>query len=165
MSRADEFARIFREEHRVVRDALLELIAHFEERNGAKAMALLGKAAAFVGPHFRYEEEAMYPALVEIFGRSYVNDLLDAHDGAVASAKRLVEILGSPKVGDEQAKEAVRLLRGILPHVGDCDGLSLMVERLPEAKVEAIFQARERAQLENVDLLRWANEVRRRPEV
>lgn len=57
----------------------------------------------------------------------------------------------------------MRGARSILPHVSDCDGLSIMVERLPPARVEAIFAARARARAADVDLLRWAAQLRERP--
>lgn len=46
-------------------------------------------------------------------------------------------------------------MRAILPHVSDCDGLSIMVEILPNVCVASVFAARERAQAENPDLLSW----------
>ena len=60
---ADDFALIFRDEHRVVRDTLLDLIQAFEDRDREWIRALLNGVARFTGPHFRYEEESMYPAL------------------------------------------------------------------------------------------------------
>jgi hypothetical protein len=49
-----------------------------------------------------------------------------------------------------------------LPHVSDCDGLSIMVERLSEEKIRSILDARDRALQAGLDLLSWANEVRAR---
>lgn len=160
---AEAFTRIFREEHRVVRDALLDLVQALEARDLERIRALLGQIAAATGPHFRYEEEALYPALVQIFGPAYVEHLLQAHDGAIAGAKRLVTIASQRTLSDDDVAEAMRLVRSILPHVSDCDGLSIMVERLPEAQVQAILDARERARSEGLDLLTWAGGVRARP--
>jgi len=44
---------------------LLDLIQAFQDRNLSRARELLGRVAALTGPHFRYEEEALYPALTE----------------------------------------------------------------------------------------------------
>lgn len=52
---ADRFTQVFREEHRQVRDFLLDLIQAFQDRNLPRARELLGRLAALTGPHFRYE--------------------------------------------------------------------------------------------------------------
>jgi hypothetical protein len=159
----DTFAASFREEHRTVRDLLLELVRAFEARDLARAGALLGEVAAVTGPHFRYEEESLYPALEPIFGADYVDELLRDHDYAIASARRLVELAGQDVLAEDDVVEAVRLVRGILPHVSDCEGLTIMVELLPDASVESIVETREAAREDGLDLLTWAAEVRGRP--
>lgn len=160
---ADQFTQIFREEHRKVRDSLLDLIPAFQQRDCRTAQLLLAQIAGYTGPHFRYEEESLYPSLREIFGDDYVDKLLRDHDGAIGAAKKLVELAGKPALGDNDVDLAVRLTRGILPHVSDCDGLSIMVERLPGHKVQAILDARDRSLKQGLDLLTWAGEVRKRP--
>ena len=57
----------------------------------------------------------------------------------------------------------MRLTRGILPHVSDCEGLTIMVELFPGPAVESVLDARERAREEGLDLLTWARDVRTRP--
>lgn len=162
---ADEFTTTFREEHRAVRDALLDLGRAFADRDNESAQELLGEIAQLTGPHFRYEEESLYPALVSIFGDTYVESLLDDHDGAIASARRLVELAAVEPLEDEHVSEATRLIQGILPHVSDCDGLSIMVEVLPEETVESVFETRTRSLDEGLDLLSWADGVRSRQPV
>src|SRR5215471_16796145 len=88
----DRFATVFREEHRIVRDLLLDLVDAYETGNAARAGKLLSEVARITGPHFRYEEEALYPALVPVFGSDYVEKLLGDHDFAIASASRLAEL-------------------------------------------------------------------------
>jgi len=141
----DTFVTTFREEHRQVRDTLLELIDAFQERDQRRIGELLNKTAEYTGPHFRYEEEALYPGLVNIYGEAYIESLLQDHDGAIKSAQRLVEIAQKSELTDGDITEAVGLLRGLLPHVSDCEGLSIMVERLPEEEVETVLTARDRA--------------------
>lgn len=165
MTLADQFTRMFRDEHRQIRDALLDLVVAFQERDQARAQSLLTTIAALTGPHFRYEEEALYPGLVEIFGEEYIEKLLADHDLAIGTARRLVELASKGSLTDEDVGRAVRFVRSILPHVSDCDGLSIMVERLPAEKVEAVFQARDRAQAANLNLLEWAEQVRQREPV
>ncbi|MBI4303135.1 MAG: hemerythrin domain-containing protein, partial [Chloroflexi bacterium] len=129
---SDQFAHIFRGEHRQVRDTLLDLILAFQERNRARIQSLLNQAAIYTGPHFRYEEEALYPALVEIFGEPYIRQLLRDHDRVIETAKKLIGLAGKDSITDDDVMEATRLIRAMLPHVSDCEGLSIMVELLSE---------------------------------
>jgi hypothetical protein len=159
----ETFAAVFGEEHRVIRDLLLALVAAFEARDPQRALPLLVELAGVAGPHFRYEEESLYPALVPLFGAEYVDKLLSDHDVAIGSATRLVELSRRDALTAEEVAEAVRLLRGILPHVSDCDGLSIMVELLPDAAVESLLDSRQQAREAGLDLLDWAETVRARP--
>lgn len=160
---ADHFTEVFRKEHRTVRDTLLELIEAFQAKDKEKIGTLLNAAAGFVGPHFRYEEESLYPSLVPIFGEDYVGVLLKDHDRAIGNAARLVQLAGHDPITDEDVTEAVKLIRKILPHVSDCDGLSIMVERLSEDKVQSILDVREKSWQEGLDLFKWADTIRNRP--
>ena len=159
----ERFAAVFREEHRVVRDLLLDLVDAYENGNPVRARKVLTEVARITGPHFRYEEETLYPALVPVFGAEYIEKLLGDHDFAIASARRLVELTDGRRLSEQETSEAVRLTRGILPHVSDCEGLTIMVELFPGPAVESVLDARERAREEGLDLLTWARDVRTRP--
>jgi hypothetical protein len=160
---SEQFTQIFRDEHRQIRDVFLELIEAFRVRDKARIGSLLEQAATYTGPHFRYEEESLYPALVEIFGQEYIEKLLRDHDRAIGAAQRLIELAGTEPLQDEDISEATRLIRSILPHVSDCDGLSIMVERLPEGKVQTILETRDRSRQAGLNLLQWTEQVRNRP--
>jgi hypothetical protein len=159
---SEQFTTMFRDEHRQVRDALLELGDAFTARDAAAARSLLGHIAELTGPHFRYEEETMYPLLVQIFGAEYIDSLIDDHDVAIAGSRRLVELVeGSYEPAE--IEEAHRVIRKILPHVSDCDGLSIMVEKLRDDEVDAIFAKRDETLAAGLDLLTWDSTVRTRP--
>jgi hypothetical protein len=160
---ADQFSQIFREEHRQVRDLLLALIQAFRERDLDRIWDLLGQGAAFIGPHFRYEEEALYPALVGVYGEDYIEQLLREHDGAIRSSGRLMALADQPSLSADDVAEATGIIRGILPHVSDCDGLSIMAETLPDEQVQTILDARERSLAAGLDLFQWVQQVRARP--
>ncbi|MBM3803505.1 MAG: hemerythrin domain-containing protein [Acidimicrobiia bacterium] len=161
---ADDFARMFRDEHRIVRDTLLDLVQAFEERDRERIHTLLAGVARFTGPHFRYEEESMYPALTGIFGEEYIQKLLRDHDRAIEVAEELVQLSSKAELTGQDVTAAIRLIRGsVMPHVSDCDGLSIMVETLPETQVQNILDSRRQSLAANLDLLTWAKTVRRRP--
>ena len=159
---ADKFSQIFRDEHRQVRDCLLALSQAFKDQELPRVGSLLGDVAALTGPHFRYEEESLYPSLVGVFGEEYIEKLLADHDQAIGSAGRLVALAGQESLSPEDVDLAVKLIRGILPHVSDCEGLSIMTEVLPEEKVQAVLDSREQALQANLNLIDWAGQVRKR---
>jgi|GEM_PF-495827 len=160
---AERFARLFREEHRRVRDVLLDLLRAFQERDRAAIRRLLRECTELTGPHFRYEEESLYPALVQIFGEEYIEHLLLAHDGAIAAARGLIDLAAKPELTDSDLAEARQRVLVLLPHVSDCEGLSIMVERLPEEEVQRVLDTRARSLHDGLSLLQWAEHVRARP--
>lgn len=160
---AEKFTQVFREEHRKIRDTLLELIDAFSRSELKRARDLLKQVAQTAGPHFRYEEESLYPALVKIFGDEYVDFLYSEHDRAISRAGRLVQLAQKESLSEQETDQAVQLIRKILPHVSDCDGLSIMVERLPEKTVQNILDTRDRSNIEGLNLMQWVDQVRKRP--
>ena len=162
---SDQFTETFRDEHRQVRDTLLRLMQAFNERDLPRVRSLLDQTATLTGPHFRYEEEAVYPALTEFFGDEYVEQLYGDHDRAIRTAKQLVELAGKEALTDDDVKAAVRGVRSVLPHVSDCQGLAIMVECLSDAQVQAILDTRERSLKAGLNLLQWADTVRSRPTI
>ena len=159
----ERFATTFREEHRIIRDLLLNLVDAYAELDARRAGSLLAEVAQVTGPHFRYEEESLYPALVPVFGPEYIEKLLADHDFAIASARRLVELTDDGALDSAAAAEAVQLTRGILPHVSDCEGLTIMAELFSDADLDSVLEARAAAREAGLDLLTWAAEVRPRP--
>ncbi|MFF5207593.1 hemerythrin domain-containing protein [Streptosporangium sp. NPDC000396] len=162
MTISDQFTETFRQEHREVRDLLFSLINAFTDLDTTRARRVVSAVAAATGPHFRYEEESMYPRLVPIFGAEYVGKLLADHDGAIRNARELAELADLTEIDQPQAERGIELTRQILPHVSDCDGLSIMVETLPEEDVIDILATRDLALEKNLDLLTWAGTVRTR---
>jgi hypothetical protein len=106
----------------------------------------------------------MYPALTGIFGEEYIQKLLRDHDRAIEVAEELVQLSSKAELTDQDLLAAIRLIRGsVMPHVSDCDGLSIMVETLPETQVQNILDSRRQSLAANLNLLTWAKTVRRRP--
>ncbi|GGS82475.1 hemerythrin domain-containing protein [Nonomuraea spiralis] len=168
LSIAHHFTETFHAEHREVRDLLLALIDAFTGGDAAQVRKLVEALSAAIGPHFRYEEEAMYPGLKPVFGAHYMDKLLSDHDDTIRNIRELAELAETAEVdtlgtiGENQAAWGIALVREILPHLSDCDGLSLMVETLPEDDVVHILATREVAREINADVLTWAGTLRAR---
>jgi hypothetical protein len=159
---AGQFAELFRAEHRAIRDALLRLLDAIRARDRKRIRRLLEQTAEIAGPHFRYAEEAVYPALTGLFDPEQIQKLQAGHDRAIAAMRRLAQLTAKPLWSGRDTAEASRLVCAMLPHLSDCDGVALMVERLPVRKLRAILQAREQAHRVGLDVLQWAELIRKR---
>jgi hypothetical protein len=159
----ERFVEGFRNEHRAARDAFLGIAEALRDRDPSRIGPLMQTANSVIGPHMRYEEEKMYPALAALFGDDYVERMLEDHDRAFGVASRLMELAGHDPITDEDVEEGERLIRGMLPHVTDCDGLVLAIEVLPEDRQRAVFDARDRALDQPVTMMEWG-EIRGRPQ-
>ncbi len=102
----------FREDHRKVRDYLLDLADAAEARDVAKAGGILGQIDTLIGPHFRYEEETLYPAMKEFLG-DYVDSLIEEHGGAIETAKTAAKVLSQPSISEEEGQVVAKTARGL----------------------------------------------------
>jgi hypothetical protein len=160
MSVTSRFGEVFKDEHRAIRDALLNLTQAFRVRDLANVRHFLNQAAALSGPHFRYEEESLYPALAAVLDEEQVQKLLGDHERAIDAARNLVRLAAQSELTDQNAQAGARYARSLLPHVFECDGLSIIAELLPEQTMQQVLEARDRSRQANLDLLRWADTVR-----
>jgi hemerythrin-like domain-containing protein len=152
-----------RQEHQEMRDALRELADALWWRVPEYFPSILRKAAAIAVPHFHCEEEVLYPALEEVAGKQHVAGLLADHDQLASSADRLAELAKKDVWSDEEVGVGIELIHGLLQHVNECDGLVAMVERLPDDKVRNIMNSHERFNKASLDLVRWAQKVKKSP--
>ncbi|WKZ18066.1 MAG: hemerythrin domain-containing protein [Candidatus Jettenia sp. CY-1] len=149
----------FGEDHRKVRDGLLELIDALQSKDVVKARKILGKINVLVGPHCRYEEETLYPALRVLLGE-HVDQLLKEHDGVIATARSCAELLEKDNLTDEESKQAAMAARSLLIHVSNCDGLSILSERLNKKELDNLGEKLAIAGKSGVSLLDWAETIR-----
>jgi hemerythrin HHE cation binding domain-containing protein len=159
----DQFIADFRAEHRKIRDTLLELVNALQDRDKPRIQTLVEQFASQAGPHFRYEEETLYPAVAEITGRNFIEELLWDHDNAIAATVKIQEMAAKPELSNEDVGQATVLLRSMFLHTSNCDGLALVVERLTEEQIRPIVHAHARAIEAGLPLLIWAAVVRERP--
>ena len=150
----------FREDHRKVRDSLLNLASAAEAGDVTKARDILGQIDIMVGPHFRYEEETLYPALKEFLG-DYVDSLISEHDGAIDTAKVAAKLLSQPSLSKEEGKAVAKAARALLVHVSNCDGLNILAERFSAGKLDELDERFAQSRAKGIPLLRWADTIRK----
>lgn len=152
-----------RKDHNQARDILLNLIDAIRRLDIVKAYELLITLDKLGGPHFRAEEDVMYPLLKKFFGEEYYNRLLEEHDRVIKAAIQLAEALGKPKLTSEEAEKLVKLIQSeILPHPITCSGLEIFMERLSSEELDKIAESLEAARKEGVPLFEWAQTIRTR---
>lgn len=154
----------FTEEHRQVRDLLLDIADAVQENDNERAREALRELDALSGPHFRYEEEAMYPALVEYFGENKVIDLIEEHDEGIERARWLAEQLEGDDIDEAVQENIVDEISPLFVHVSDCEGLTIYLEEFDDETLDEIAETREQALEEGVGLLEYDDEIRKEPE-
>jgi hypothetical protein len=151
----------FREDHRKIRDSLLDLASAAEAGDVTKARDALGQIDALAGPHFRYEEERLYPAMKEFLG-DYMDSLIEEHGGAIETAKTAAKLLSQPSLSEEEGKMVAKAARVLLVHVSNCDGLNILAERFSQEKLDELGERFAQSRAAGVPLLRWADTIRNR---
>ena len=152
----------FRDDHRTIRDTLFALKRAFEARDAPAARDTLTKLDALTGPHFRFEEESLYPALRPLLA-DYVDKMLQDHDGAIRTAARLAEIVQQDALSGEDERNGVLGVLSMLPHVSDCEGLSIFMETFDDVTRDAIADSLNDCRAGDVPLITWARTIRARP--
>lgn len=151
----------FREDHRKVIDGLLDMIEALKVKDVAKAGQILGNLNTLVGPHFRYEEETLYPAL-KVFLGEYVDQLISEHDGVIDTALNCAQLLQKGTLTDEEAEQAAEATRKLLIHVSNCDGLAILSERFSQKELDELAEKFSAARETGVSLLDWAKDIRKK---
>lgn len=161
MSEKIDVIQEFREDHRKVRDGLLDLIEALQKRDVVKAREILGNINTLVGPHFRYEEDALYETLRQFLGE-YVDQLLKEHDKVIDTAKGAAQLLSKDSLTEKEASDAIRATRSLLVHVSNCDGLAILSERLSKERLEHLAEVFMNTREAGVPLLEWAEKIRKK---
>ncbi len=133
MSAANERTSIIREfhaDHQEVVSTLANLRNAISRRDIAEVRALLEVTDKHVGPHFKFEELYLYPALRRFVGEAYVQRLINEHDGIFRSVRRLRQLAGETSWSEADHESAMTNLDLIYEHPIGCDGLSLWIERM-----------------------------------
>lgn len=97
-------------------------------------------AEGLAGPHFKFEELYLCPALERFFGEAYGKQLLNEHDGVFQNIRKIAELARNTEVSDADHASTLAKLELTYEHPISCNGLSLWTERLPAEDQEDLFQ-------------------------
>lgn len=130
----------FHADHQKVVAALFELRQAIAARNIARVRAILNAAEDLVGPHFKFEELYLYPALERFLGEAYAKRLLNEHDGVFRSVGKIAQLAKKDSWSETDYRSAQTNLDLIYEHPISCDGLSLWMERLPAEEQQQLLE-------------------------
>lgn len=170
------------DDHKRALDGIFDLLKAIDDRDVQRAREIVAFIDLASGPHWRWEEEALYPALRQ-FSDELVDGLMTEHDtyidavaelsllferqdvadtnGGVGSAVgRLASRLRRKSLTQEDWDRARDLTRHLIYHLATCDGLIMWTEILDEEYKRAIRQAIFTARREGIPLLEWARKLR-----
>jgi len=150
----------FRDDHRKVRDGILEITEALKKKDVPKARKVLNNLNVLVGPHFRYEEEHLYPALRKFLGE-YVDQLISEHDKVIETAQACAELLAKDTLSSQEAEDAQKAAMALLIHVSNCDGLAILSERFNTRELDDLSNEYLSARKAGVPLLEWAEKIRK----
>ncbi len=160
-----DFYTEFRNDHRKIRDLIMDLMAAFVQKDVVRADKLIEKLNAIAGPHFQFEEKTLYPELIPIYGLEYLEKLYVDHDLLIARIKEIKKLIKKNNLNEEDVDKGINLLRGLLPHLSDCEGLTIMVEKFDQAEIDRILLSMKNARLMNTGLLNWSDNGRPRKQL
>lgn len=146
--------------YRKIRDTLTSLEHSIEGRDRQQAQSLLQQIRRFSGCSFRYEEDAVLPALRQRIGDEWTRELKETHDRVIRIVRRLEGLLSKPSDGEEHIEQARLMIQTLRVHLASTAGLTLLIEILPREQLIQILQARERALVEGKDLYEWEEKIR-----
>lgn len=148
----------FHADHQKVVGALFELRQATANRDVARVRSILNAAEDLVGPHFKFEELYLYPALEQFLGESYVKKLLNEHDGVFRSVRRIAQLAQKDSWSEADGQSARANLELIYEHPIGCDGLSLWMERLSTEEQQHLLNKMQEARRQGTKLSEYYRE-------
>lgn len=122
----------------------------------------LARLQEAIGPQFRYEEETLFPALLQVYDSIYVEKLFTDHDLLIARTKKLCCMLEQKELTDEDYKVAIEHVKAILPIVVSCESISVLMEQFDNQLIQKLKDSHEKAYIDNFNLFKWSETIRKR---
>jgi len=152
-------------EHSIIREILLELNSALILEDIEQCKCLLAKLDEIVGPHFRYEEEAIYPAMVDVYCPGYINKLYTDHDLTIARINQLKNLFNQDNFTEMDLTSAIRHVRMISHYITNCETLPINNVKFDEQLIMQIFNTHKKSLDENLSLISWSDTIRNRKQL
>jgi hypothetical protein len=149
------FLGAFKEDHKIILNNLLSLKDAVKRKDTKNAASLVVFLDDIMGPHFRVEEEALYPMLTEYFGEDNVERLLEEHTLATDAMNEFKHNIGSERYMVEHGEDTLKKLQGFFLHVTSCDGLSIIIEKFSDDQKKNLDAHLAKVREEGIPLTVW----------
>lgn len=150
-----DYIKEFRRDHEWVIENLVNLREAVSGDDLGTAREIVETLDKGVGPHFLFEEEALYPALRSFLGE-YIDDLLGEHEGALTVVNGLKELFAKNTLDEEDKKKIRKYISEFFVHASNCDGLALLAVRLTDEQQKELADKFQEARATGKPLTVWA---------
>ncbi|MFB3818324.1 MAG: hemerythrin domain-containing protein [Candidatus Methylomirabilales bacterium] len=156
----DRLLHEFHADHQQIVDALLTLRRALCDADRVRLRAALDAADRLLGPHCKWEEIFLYPALGGVVGEVRVQRLMTQHDGVHRSLRRLGELAGLPAWSGAERAAAHEHWSLTVEHVVACDDLGRYVALLPPGQLAGCAEGLWALRRQSVRLAEYCRERR-----
>ncbi len=140
MARETLAERLRQEHHRLI-GALQALRQTLLDRDRAGAIETLDRLDRLAGPHIRFEEEWLFPALGSRLDDRRLHDLTREHVD-VADIIRLIRVkLAAPDIQGDEYLALAATLAPFFAHTVTCDGLNVLITHCDDAGQTRLHKA------------------------
>lgn len=150
---------VYRDEHRLIRDSVLDIVDAGRQGDVDRALELVERFDEEIGPHYRYEEEALYPKMTRFLGEERAEELIDLQEESIAAVREMKAILGDGTITHEEDGRLDESMYSLMGHIYDCD-VAILMETLTAEELDDVSEAIERSYEEAVPLVEWAETMR-----
>lgn len=152
-------------EHDQINDTLLDMISALMREDLTQFKKLLKSFDEKAGPHFRFDEEAVYPSLVGIYYPGYLVKLYTDHDLAIARYNLLVDLFRKDNLTQSDFAEGIRHVRMIIHYISGCQILPIAKIPLDEEQIKRLKSIHKKSLSDNMGLTTWSDTQRNRKQL
>jgi len=152
-------------EHDQIREMLQKLSISIMMEDVARFKELLVKFDKITGPHFRFEEEAVYPALVDIYYPGYISKLYTDHDLVIARFNELNNLLNKEEFSGSDYISCIRHLRMMDHYITGCEILPIKKIPLDDQQIRRLKAIHRKSKEEKLGLISWSDTRRNRKQL
>lgn len=146
-------------EHQQLRDLLVQLKGSLESRGFGRSRELLEEINSVAGPHVRFEEEFLYPALKGSMGE-YINRFYRENDALIETVRAFFSLLEEKSLPDQVVEDSIDYVVNLLLYMCNSEGLSLLCELVDTVELTRLMKGRQFCIEGRIPLIEWADSIR-----
>ncbi len=134
----NKFSEAFKVEHNLIYDDLLNLKSALKDSDFTRSVNLIKHLNEITELHFKVEREVLYPMLTNYTDEDYIAELTEGH----SFSTRILAELGT-NISDTGSFTGIdtyilKDLNEIIRNLMNCDGLTLVIDRLPDHEIKIL---------------------------